>query len=76
MRCIARQPSFMHTGQLVTLSSVVSFFTRGGDRFGYPGTSEIVPLELDDDDKADLEAFLLSLDGSGPELGLLVPPTG
>lgn len=76
LRCIARQPSFMHTGQLVTLSSVVSFFARGGDRFGYPGTSEILPLELSDDDKADLEAFLQSLDGSGPKPELLGPPTG
>lgn len=76
LRCIARQPSFMHTGQLITLSSVVSFFVRGGDRFGYPGTSEILPLELSADDKADLLAFLLSLDGAGPEPELLGPPTG
>jgi cytochrome c peroxidase len=76
LRCIARQPSFMHTGQLKTLSGVVSFFARGGDRSGYPGTSEPAPLDLTEEDRADLVAFLQSLDGPGPEAGLLVEPEG
>jgi cytochrome c peroxidase len=76
LRCIARQPSFMHTGQLKTLSGVVSFFARGGDRSGYPGTSELTPLELTDEERADLVAFIGSLDGPGPDASLLVPPEG
>jgi cytochrome c peroxidase len=74
LRCIARQPSFMHTGQLTKLSTVVTFFARGGDRSGYPGTNELVPLELDEGERADLVAFLGSLDGQGPEPALLAAP--
>ena len=44
LRCVAQRPSFMHTGQLATLAEVVAFFARGGDPFGYPGTSEIARL--------------------------------
>lgn len=76
LRCIARQPSFMHTGQLRTLSGVVSFFARGGDRSGYPGTNELTPLDLTEEDRADLVAFLQSLDGPGPDAALLAPPEG
>jgi cytochrome c peroxidase len=74
LRCIARQPSFMHTGQLTTLSGVVSFFSRGGDRSGYPGQSEIARLDLTEAERADLVAFLGSLDGPGPDPSLLVAP--
>jgi cytochrome c peroxidase len=76
LRCIARQPSFMHTGQLKTLSGVVSFFSRGGDRSGYPGTSELTPLELSEEERADLVAFIGSLDGPGPDAELLTAPEG
>jgi cytochrome c peroxidase len=61
LRCVSQRPSFMHTGQFTTLESVISFFDRGGDRAGYPGQSEIVPLALSEDDKADLAAFLRAL---------------
>jgi cytochrome c peroxidase len=76
LRCIARQPSFMHTGQLRTLSGVVAFFSRGGDRSGFPGASELTPLELTDEDRADLVAFIGSLDGPGPDASLLSAPGG
>jgi cytochrome c peroxidase len=75
LRCIAEQPSFMHTGQLTSLASVVSFFNRGGDRFGYPGASEIAPLDLSEEERADLVAFLQSLAGPGPDAELLEPPS-
>jgi cytochrome c peroxidase len=75
LRCIAEQPSFMHTGQLTSLASVVSFFNRGGDRSGYPGASEIAPLDLREEERADLVAFLQSLAGPGPEAELLEPPS-
>ncbi len=76
LRCIERQPSFMHTGQLTSLASVVSFFNRGGDRSGYPGTSELGPLDLSEEERADVVAFLQSLAGPGPDAALLVPPSG
>lgn len=66
LRCVARRPGFMHTGQMRHLSDVVAFFDRGGDLTGYPGRSEIRPLDLDAQDREDLVAFLESLDGPGP----------
>jgi cytochrome c peroxidase len=74
LRCSARRPSFMHTGQLKTLADVVTFFARGGDPFGYPGTSEITPLELSTQDEQDLVAFLGALEGPGPANDLLAAP--
>ncbi len=74
LRCVARRPSFMHTGQMSSLAQVVSFFARGGDHFGYPGTREIEPLNLTSRDEQDLVAFLGALDGPGPAAALLVDP--
>jgi cytochrome c peroxidase len=73
LRCIAKQPSFMHTGQLRTLGQVVAFHARGGDRGGYPGMSELTPLDLSADEQAALAAFIAALDGPGPEPKLLTP---
>jgi cytochrome c peroxidase len=74
LRCIGRQPSFMHTGQMRTLADVVAFFDRGGDGVGYPGTSELAPLGLSDRERADLVAFLGALEGDGPPPDLLAAP--
>ncbi|MGE0397655.1 MAG: cytochrome-c peroxidase [Kofleriaceae bacterium] len=74
LRCIANQPSFMHTAQIRTLASVVDFFDRGGDGVGFPGTSELVPLELSERERADLVAFLQALQGAGPDAALLAAP--
>jgi cytochrome c peroxidase len=71
LRCLSKRPSFMHTAQLRTLQEVVSFFDRGGDAVGYPGTNELTPLGLSDGERADLVAFLLALDGPGPDAELL-----
>lgn len=74
LRCVSVRPSFMHTGQLKTLEQAVAFHARGGDRRGgYPGQSELTPLDLNEVDQADLVAFLRSLDGPGPEPALLGP---
>jgi cytochrome c peroxidase len=73
LRCAARRPSYMHTGQLRTLDDVVAFFARGGDRFGYLGESEIHPLDLTRSERTDLVAFLKSLEGAGPPLALSRP---
>jgi cytochrome c peroxidase len=74
LRCVAQRPSFMHTGQLATLADVVAFFARGGDAFGYVGTSEIASLSLGAQDQADLVAFLGALQGPGPAANLQTPP--
>lgn len=74
LRCIAEQPSFMHTAQLRTLEQVITFFARGGDRTGYPGLSELHALSLSTDERADLAAFLRALDGPGPDAALLAAP--
>jgi cytochrome c peroxidase len=74
LRCVSRRPSFMHTGQLRTLSDAVAFFDRGGDSSGYPGTSENVPRHFTSNEQTDLVAFLRALDGSGPSADLVSPP--
>jgi hypothetical protein len=53
---------------------VVDFFARGGDNFGFLGKSVLQPLELSADEKADLVAFLGTLEGPGPAAELLVAP--
>ncbi|HYQ04237.1 MAG TPA: cytochrome c peroxidase [Polyangiaceae bacterium] len=74
LRCNARHPSFMHTGQLRSVARVVDFFDRGGDAAGhYPGTSELTPLHLSDQQKADLVAFLGTLNGPGADPALRAP---
>jgi cytochrome c peroxidase len=74
LRCVARRPSFMHTGQVKTLADVVAFFAKGGDMYGFPGTSEIAPVELSAQDQADLVAFLQTFEGAGPTPNLMMPP--
>jgi cytochrome c peroxidase len=74
LRCVAGQPSFMHTGQLTSLSRVMRFFAGGGDPAGFPGQSEIATLGLDEREQADLTAFIGALEGSGPDAALLAPP--
>jgi cytochrome c peroxidase len=71
LRCAARRPSFMHTGQLKSLSDVVAFFAKGGDAFGFLGTNELAALALSARDQQDLVAFLGSLEGPGPSADLL-----
>ncbi len=74
LRCVEGRPSFMHTGQLLTLAEVVDFFDGGGDHFGFPGQSELSPLGLTARERADLVAFLATLTGPGPREALLSPP--
>jgi cytochrome c peroxidase len=71
LRCVAQRPAFMHTGQMQTLEEVVEFFARGGDPHGYPGHSELAPLDLSEGEIADLVAFLRALDGPGPPAELV-----
>ena len=65
----------MHAGQLATLADVIHFYRWGGDAAGFTGTSDprITPLEIDDGDAADLEAFLRTLTGVPVPAHLTVP---
>ncbi|MBK7860648.1 MAG: hypothetical protein IPJ65_19015 [Archangiaceae bacterium] len=74
LRCVAKRPSLFHTGQVLNLDAAVAFFSKGGDAFGYPGNSELAPLELTDEERAELVAFLQALDGPGPAAGLMAAP--
>ncbi len=74
LRCVSQRPSFMHTGQITRLADAVAFHVRGGDRGGFLGTNELVPLDLGPGDQADLVAFLHALDGPGPAASLRAPP--
>lgn len=71
LRCSSRRPTFMHTGQIKGLANAVAFFVQGGNAFGYPGMNELTPLELTEQDQADLVAFISALDGPGPNAQLL-----
>jgi cytochrome c peroxidase len=68
LRCVSRRPSFMHAAQKRSLEDAVNFFDRGGDNIGYQGEKDaaIVPLELGDEGRAQITAFLRALDGNGP----------
>jgi len=74
LRCVGGRPSFMHTGQMLALADVVSFFSRGGNGAGYPGASENVARDFTGDEQSDLVAFLRALDGPGPAADLLAAP--
>jgi cytochrome c peroxidase len=74
LRCVAQRPTFMHTGQLRSLDDVVAFFDAGGDKAGFAGINELVPLGLSASERADLVAFLGTLTGPGPSPELLVAP--
>jgi cytochrome c peroxidase len=74
LRCVSQRPSFFHTGQVTSLAAVVDFFDAGGHAFGFYGTKEIEPLDLSDQDKSDLVAFLEALDGPGAAADLRVDP--
>lgn len=74
LRCAGQHPSYMHTAQLGDLEQVIRFFDRGGDFAGFPGKSELTALGLSDGERADLLAFLGTLDGAGPDQELLSAP--
>jgi len=61
----ALTPPYMHNGSKATLAEVIDYYDRGGDTLD--GGNELHPLHLNDREKADLLAFLLSLSGEAPE---------
>ncbi len=65
LRNVAETGPYMHAGQIPTLAGVVEFYRWGGDDAGFAGVKDpmMVPLELGDEDAADLVAFLETLTG-------------
>ncbi|MEY3142920.1 MAG: hypothetical protein RLY21_1413 [Planctomycetota bacterium] len=69
LRGVALTPPYMHDGRLATLADVVHFYDtlEGAAPIGHHGESVLVPLGLGPEGRADLEAFLRSLTGTGPD---------
>lgn len=66
LRNVEKTPPYMHAGQVVPdLASVVTYYRQGG---GSGGSGEkdprIVPLDISDEDAADLVLFLKTLTGT------------
>jgi cytochrome c peroxidase len=60
LRNVAVSAPYMHDGSLPTLRDVIEQYERGGR--GDPSTDPLIkPLSLSESEKADLEAFLVSL---------------
>ena len=77
LRGVALTPPYMHDGRLATLADVVRFYDtlEGAAPIGHHGESVLVPLGLGDEGRADLEAFLRSLTGEGPDPRWATDPT-
>ena len=64
LREIARSAPYMHDGRFKTLEEVVNFYNKGGVKNPHQDPL-IIPLELTDQEKSDLVAFLHTLNGEG-----------
>ena len=71
LREIASTAPYMHDGSERTLLDVINFYDKGGITNPYLST-DIKPLKLTDEEKADLVAFMESLTG---EMGEFEEPT-
>jgi len=66
LRNLPESGPFMHSGQLATLDDVVTFYDQGGGDGSALGVTKdplLAPLGLSTQDRADLVAFLLTLQG-------------
>ncbi len=71
LRDVARRPPYMHNGSLATLAEVVDYYAQGGTKNAHLD-ERIKPLDLDEQERGDLVAFLESLSGDErPGLGRL-----
>ena len=64
LREISRSAPYMHDGRFRTLEEVVNFYNKGGVKNPHQDPL-ILPLELTDQEKQDLVAFLRTLNGEG-----------
>lgn len=62
LRNVAITAPYMHDGSLSTLEAVIAYYQKGG--IDHPGRDALLqPLQLTEEDKRDLAAFLRSLTG-------------
>ena len=72
LRNVAQTAPYMHDGRLPTLSSVIEHYDQGGNSVF--GKSELIkPLNLNQRERADLEAFLHSLTDTITFAGVELP---
>lgn len=64
LREIARSAPYTHDGRFKTLEEVVNFYNKGGVKNPHQDPL-IIPLDLTDEEKRDLVAFLHTLNGEG-----------
>lgn len=67
LRNVEQSAPYMHDGSLQTLEEVVEFYNKGGEK-GEHRSKLIYPLNLSESQKADLVAFLRSLNGDLPAI--------
>lgn len=72
LREISRTAPYMHDGRFGTLEEVVNFYNQGGVKNPFLDNT-LIPLELTDQERDDLVAFLRSLNGEGWQH--ITPPT-
>jgi cytochrome c peroxidase len=73
LREVARRAPYMHDGSERTLEAVIELYDRGG--IARPSRSELIkPLGLTPQEKADLIAFLKTLDGAPGDFGVPTLP--
>ncbi len=66
LREVARTAPYMHDGSIATLEEVLEFYGRGGNGNPYLD-DQLRPLNLTEEEKAALVAFLRSLSGTVQE---------
>jgi cytochrome c peroxidase len=73
LRGLGGSAPYMHSGQFTTLEEVVAFYDQGGGLVPDGGTRDpsLAPLGLTPAEKADLVAFLKTLDGEPVPASLL-----
>jgi cytochrome c peroxidase len=71
LRGVGRTAPYMHDGSMPDLASVLRFYStlEGAVQLDHHQESVLTPLGLSDEELADLEAFLRTLDGGLPGLG-------
>ena len=75
LRNISSHPPYMHGGHLETLTDVVRFYNELDEEPDWGHREDLmVPLGWDEDEVADMVAFLEALSGPGPDPSLLASP--
>ena len=72
LRNVVETAPYMHDGSMATLAEVLDYYDRGGETNTWLD-EKMRPLDLTDQEKEDLLAFLESLTGDVPEWALRAP---